>query len=29
VILDRIWGTDLQDNGRFGIIYSFGKDHAP
>jgi hypothetical protein len=29
VILDRIWGTDLQDGGRFGIMFSFAKEYAP
>ena len=29
VILDRIWGTDLLDFGRFGIMYSFAQKAKP
>jgi hypothetical protein len=29
VILDRIWGVDLLDKGRFAIMYSFSKQAKP
>jgi hypothetical protein len=29
VILDRIWGADLLDKGRFAIMYSFAREAKP